>query len=72
MVYELRFQDGVVQAVDEQQGLSPEQLAALNQGLARLVALTARGDVVVLAEAQTSGNVMILAGLPGRPRCVGR
>jgi hypothetical protein len=69
MVYELRFQDGQVQAVDEQQGLSPEQLAALNQGRARLVELTAKGDVVVLAEAEASGRVMIIAGLP-RPRCV--
>jgi hypothetical protein len=68
MVYELRFQNGVIQAVDEQQGLNPEQLAALNQGLARLVALTAKGKVVVLAEAQDSDGVMILAGLPGRPR----
>jgi hypothetical protein len=69
MVYELRFQDGQVQTVDEQHGLSPEQLAALEQGLARLVALTERGDVVILAEAQASGSVMIVAGLPGTPRC---
>jgi hypothetical protein len=64
MTYELRFQDGRVQAIDEQHGLNPDQLAALNQGLARLVALTKRGEVVVLAEAQASGNVMILAGVP--------
>jgi hypothetical protein len=63
MVYELRFRNGTVQEVDEQRGLSPEQLAALNQGLCRLVAVDGRGDEIVLAEVQGSGQVLIVAGL---------
>jgi hypothetical protein len=66
MAYELRFQDGTVQDVDERRGLNPEQLAALNQGLARLVAVDATGGEVVLAEVQAHGEVLIVAGLPSQ------
>lgn len=64
MVFQLRFHDGVTEAVDELRGLTPEQLAALHGGQARLVVLNEQLEEVVLAEVQSSGEVMILAGLP--------
>jgi hypothetical protein len=63
MIYK-RFHGGVEEAVDEQRGLTPEQLAALHEGRARLAVLNEKGEEVVLAEVQPSGEVMILAGLP--------
>jgi hypothetical protein len=64
LVYRLRFHDGDTEAVDEQRGLTPHQLAALQQGRARLVVLNEQLEEVVLAEVQPSGEVLILAGLP--------
>jgi hypothetical protein len=66
LIYQLRYNEGSVEAVDEQRGLTAPQLEALNNGRARLVVLNEHLEEVVLAEVQPSGEVMILAGLPSK------
>jgi len=61
MIYELRFRDGTAQTVDAEQALSDEQLAALNEGRAKLVAVDKCGNVAVLAEVNLKGELMVIA-----------
>lgn len=60
MTYELRFVDGTIVTVDPEKALSENDLAALEAGRASLVAVDERGNVTVLAEVDSKGELMVL------------
>ena len=52
MLYELRFKAGGAERVEADKALSAEQMAALDAGLAQLVAIGDDDQVVVLADVE--------------------
>lgn len=61
MIYQLRFRNGAVERLDAEKALTNEQLASLNAGRAKLVAVDDHGNVAVLAEVSPKGDLMLTA-----------
>lgn len=60
MTYELRFVDGTIVTVDPEKALTGAELAALEEGQASLVAVDEQGNVTVLAEVDSKGELLVL------------